>query len=77
VTSDTVLRGPAVAPEANEPAVKRPAKRSEQRRQRSRDVASRDGFKRVYSVYSVPSGENAKPVIVVRPLPLNTLSSRF
>src|SRR5947209_12908747 len=77
VTSDTILRGPTVAPEVNEPAVKKPAKRSEQRRQRNRDVAGREGFKRVYSVYSVPSGESAKPVIVVRPLPLNTFSSRF
>ena len=73
VTSDTVLRGPGVAPEVNEPpAVEKPAKRSETRRQRSRD-----GFSRVYSVYSVPSGESAKPVIVVRPLPLNTYSSRY
>jgi hypothetical protein len=84
VTSDTVLRGPNVAPEVNEqPSVKKPAKRSEQRRQRSpelitREAANRDGFKRVYSVYSVPSAESAnKPVIVVRPLPLNTYSSRF
>jgi hypothetical protein len=77
VTSDTVLRGPSVAPEA----AKKPVKRSEQR-QRSREVTvrevgSRDGFKRVYSVHSVPSGESVKPVIVVRPLPLNTYSSRF
>lgn len=82
VTSDTVLRGPSVAPEVKEPAVKKPAQRSEQRRQRSRDVTvrevgSRDGLKRVYSVHSVPSGENVKPVIVVRPLPLNAYSSRF
>src|SRR4051812_41128456 len=81
VTSDTVLRGPSVAPEVSEPAAKKPMKRSEQR-QRSRDVTvrevgSRDGFKRVYSVHSVPSGENVKPVIVVRPLPLNAFSSRF
>jgi len=84
VTSDTVLRGPNVAPEVNDqPAAKKPAKRSEQRRQRSRElvtreVANRDGFKRVYSVYSVPSADSAtRPVIVVRPLPLNTYSSRF
>ena len=79
VTSDTVLRGPTMAPEVSEPAVKKPAKRSEQHR-RSRDLAvpetgTRDGFKRVYSVYSVPSGESSKPVIVVRPLPLNAYSS--
>jgi hypothetical protein len=84
VTSDTVLRGPNVAPEVNEPpAVKKPAKRSETRRQRGRDAAirqeaSREGFKRVYSVYSVPSGESStKPVIVVRPLPLDAYSARF
>ena len=73
VTSDTVLRGRGVAPEVSEqPAVKKPAKRSETGRQRGRD-----GFNRVYSVYSVPSGESAKPVIVVRPLPLTTYSSRY
>ena len=84
VTSDTVLRGPGVAPEANEqPIAKKPGKRSETRRQRDRGVAvrdagARDGFKRVYSVYSVPSAESiTRPVIVVRPLPLNTYSSRF
>ena len=82
VTSDTVLRGPSVAPEVSEPVAKKPAKRSEQRRQRSPDVTvreagSREGFRRVYSVHSVPSGESVKPVIVVRPLPLNTYSSRF
>src|SRR5215213_3478315 len=82
ITSDTVLRGPGVAPEANDQlAIKKPAKRSDPRRQRSREAAirqesSRDGFKRVYSVYSVPSGESStKPVIVVRPLPLDTYSS--
>ena len=73
VTSDTVLRGPDVAPEAKEPpAPKKPTKRSAKRQQQNRD-----GFKRVYSVYSVPSGESTKPVIVVRPLPLNTYSSRY
>jgi hypothetical protein len=82
VTSDTVLRGPNVAPEvSDQPSAKKPAKRSEQRRQRSRELvtreaSNRDGFKRVYSVYSVPSADSAtKPVIVVRPLPLN--SSHF
>jgi hypothetical protein len=77
VTSDTVLRGPGVAPEANDqPAARKPAKRSEPRRQRNRE-ANRDGFNRVYSVYSVPSGESMRPVIVVRPLRLGADSSRF
>lgn len=72
VTSDTVLRGPAVAPEASEqPAVKKVAKRSESRR------GSRADFRRVYSVYSVPSRGGEKPVIVVRPLRINSFSSRF
>jgi len=72
VTSDTVLRGPDVAPEVKEqPAPKKPTKRSAKPQQ------NRDGVKRVYSVYSVPSGESTKPVIVVRPLPLNTYSSRY
>jgi hypothetical protein len=73
VTSDTVLRGPGVS---DQPVAKKPAKRSETRRQRSRE-ASRDGFNRVYSVYSVPSGESTRPVIVVRPLRLGADSPRF
>jgi len=78
VTSNTVLRGPGVAPEVNEqPVVKKPAKRTETRRQRNREAARRDGFNRVYSVYSVPSGESTKPVIVVRPLRLSSESPRF
>jgi hypothetical protein len=73
VTSDTVLRGPGVAPEVNDqPAARKPAKRSETRRQRNRD-----DFSRVYSVYSVPPGEGARPVIVVRPLRLGADSPRF
>ena len=73
VTSDTVLRGPGVAPEANEqPVVKKTPKRSETRRSRSRDE-----FRRVYSVYSVPSAGSTKPVIVVRPLRRDAYSSRF
>ncbi|MEA2871358.1 MAG: hypothetical protein QOH67_1334 [Hyphomicrobiales bacterium] len=77
VTSDTVLRGPGVAPEASDrPVVRKPAKRSETRRQRNRE-ANRDGFNRVYSVYSVPSSESARPVIVVRPLRLGADSPRF
>ena len=72
VTSDTVLRGPDVAPELNEqPAVKKPTKRTDTRR------TGRDEFRRVYSVYSVPSRGGEKPVIVVRPLRLNEYSSRF
>jgi len=73
VTSDTVLRGPGVAPEANEqPVVKKTPKRSETRRSRGRDE-----FRRVYSVYSVPSAGSTKPVIVVRPLRRDAYSSRF
>jgi hypothetical protein len=77
VTSDGVLRGPGVAPEADEPAARnakpgrKSVKRSEVRRQRG------DEFRRVYSVYSVPSAESTKPVIVVRPLQVNQYSSRF
>ena len=72
VTSDTVLRGPGVAPEANEqPVVKKTPKRSETRRSRDRNE-----FQRVYSVYSVPAG-STKPVIVVRPLRRDAYSSRF
>ena len=78
VTSDGVLRGPGVAPEVDgpkakpaTPAVKRATKRSENRRQ------ARDNMRRVYSVYSVPSGEGARPVIVVRPLRIEQYSSRY
>jgi len=77
ITSDGVLRGPGVAPEADvktkpaAPAVKK-AKRSETRR------PGGDDFRRVYSVYSVPSSaDSAKPVIVVRPLRVNQYSSRY
>jgi hypothetical protein len=73
ITSDTVLRGPGVAPESNEqPVVKKTPKRSETRRSRGRDE-----FRRVYSVYSVPSAGSTKPVIVVRPLRRDAYSSRF
>ena len=73
VTSDTVLRGPGVAPEVTQPpVVKKPAKRSEVRE--TRRTRSHDGFNRVYSVYSVPSAQGTQqPVIVVRPL--HTVSS--
>src|SRR4051812_2230135 len=66
ITSDGVLRGPGVAPETETPktkpvtpTVKKTARRSEARRQ------SRADFRRVYSV---PSAESTKPVIVVRPV---------
>jgi hypothetical protein len=71
VSSDTVLRGQGVAPEAEQPAVKKATKRSEKRQRGG------DEFRRVYSVYAVPSAGSTKPVIVVRPLRLNTYSSRF
>ncbi len=74
ITSDGVLRGPGVAPEADAPkakpatpTVKKVAKRSDRRQ-------GRDEFR---SVYSVPSGDSTKPVIVVRPLRVNDYSSRF
>ncbi len=71
VTSDTVLRGPGVAPEFDaQPVAKKSVKRSEARRQREE---SRRGT----TVYTVPSASGAKPVIVVRPLRLDTYSSRF
>jgi hypothetical protein len=80
ITSDGVLRGPGVAPEAEAPAakpvaptVKKAMRHSESRQQRQ----GRDDFRRVYSVYSVPSADSSKPVIVVRPLRLNEYSSRF
>ena len=81
VTSNTVLRGPGVAPEVNDqPAVRKPTKRSDTRRQRNRETSNREGFNRVYSVYSVhsvPSGESMKPVIVVRPMRFSSDSPRF
>lgn len=76
VTSDGVLRGPGVAPEMPKakpviPTVKKAARRSAARQQ------SRDDFRRVYSVYSVPAADGAKPVIVVRPMQIEQYSSRF
>jgi hypothetical protein len=72
ITSDGVLRGPDVAPEADAPpAVKKPARRS------AMQPSGRNEFRRVYSVHSVPSAGSTKPVIVVRPLRLNAYSSRF
>ena len=82
VTSDGVLRGPNVAPEADKvtPAAKpetRPVTKVMRRTDVRRAPKGRDEFRRVYSVYSVPSAGSTKPVIVVRPLRLNTYSSRF
>jgi hypothetical protein len=71
VSSDTVLRGQGVAPEAEQPAAKKATKRSEKRQRGGNE------FRRAYSVYSVPSARGAQPVIVVRPLRLNAYSSRF
>jgi len=78
ITSDGVLRGPGVAPEADAPkakpgapAVKKAARRADARRSR------KDEFRRVYSVYSVPSADSNKPVIVVRPMNIEQYSSRF
>lgn len=78
ITSDGVLRGPDVAPEADAPkakpaapAVKKSARRADTRRPRS------DEFRRIYSVYSVPAANSTKPVIVVRPMRIEQYSSRF
>jgi len=76
ITSDGVLRGPGVAPEAEAPkakpaaapTVRKAARRSELRQQQ-------DELRRVYSVYSVPAAGSTKPVIVVRPLRVNRYSS--
>jgi hypothetical protein len=78
VTSDGVLRGPNMAPEAPKvkpvtPAAKKSVRRTEVRQPRQ----SRDEFRRVYSVYSVPSADSTKPVIVVRPLGVNQYASEY
>jgi hypothetical protein len=78
ITSDGVLRGPGVAPEADAPkakpvtpTVKKAAKRADRRQ-------GRDEAGRVYSVYSVPSSDaGSKPVIVVRPARVEQYSSRY
>jgi hypothetical protein len=77
ITSDGVLRGPGVAPEADAPkakpvtpTVKKAVKRADRRQ-------ARDDLRRVYSVYSVPSAGGTKPVIVVRPPSVEQYSSRF
>jgi hypothetical protein len=78
VTSDGVLRGPGVAPEADAPKAK-PAtptiKKSARREARQRP--QRNEFRRVYSVYSVPAADSTKPVIVVRPMNIEQYSARF
>jgi hypothetical protein len=76
ITSDGVLRGPGVAPEADGPKIKAPAAKKAARRADSRRPHN-DEFRRVYSVYSVPSAGSAKPVIVVRPMNIEQYSSRF
>jgi len=77
VTSDGVLRGPGVAPEADAPkakaitpTIKKAAKRADRRH-------GRDDIRGVYSVYSVPSAGGTKPVIVVRPAGVEQYSSRY
>ena len=75
ITSDGVLRGPGVAPEADAPCGRR---ESQEGRETFRDAAARAATNSgAYSVYSVPSAGSTKPVIVVRPLRLNAYSSRF
>jgi hypothetical protein len=78
VTSDGVLRGPGVAPEMPNvkpvtPTVKKAVRRTAARQPRQ----GRDEFRRVYSVYSVPSADSTKPVIVVRPLHVNQYASDY
>jgi hypothetical protein len=80
VTSDGVLRGPGVAPEADAPKAKpaTPAVKKSARRAEARQQPQRNEFRRVYSVYSVPAADTAtKPVIVVRPMNIEQYSSRF
>lgn len=77
VTSDGVLRGPGVAPEADQPSA-HPAKSKKTMKRAANRRQGGDEFRRTYSVYSVPSsGDSTKPVIVVRPLRVNQYSSRF
>lgn len=72
ITSDGVLRGPGVAPEADAPpTVKKPPRHSAMQR------SARNELRRTYSAYAVPSAGSTKPVIVVRPLRVNAYSSRF
>jgi hypothetical protein len=77
ITSDGVLRGPGVAPEADSPKAKAPAPAVKKAARRADNRRHKDEFRRVYSVYSVPSAGSAKPVIVVRPMNIEQYSSRF
>jgi hypothetical protein len=77
VTSDGVLRGPNVAPEADGPKAKPAAPAGKKAAKRAERRQGRDDFRRVYSVYSVPSAGSTKPVIVVRPMRVEQYSSRF
>jgi len=80
VTSDGVLRGPGVAPEADAPKAKpvAPTIKKSARRSDARQRPQRNEFRRVYSVYSVPAADTStKPVIVVRPMNIEQYSSRF
>ena len=74
ITSDGVLRGPGVAPEAEAPKAKpvAPAVKKAKRADRRQD---RYDSRRVYSVPS--AGESTQPVIVVRPLRIEQYSSRY
>ena len=78
ITSDGVLRGPGVAPEADAPKAKpvTPTVKKAARRA-NRQPRHGDEFRRVYSVYSVPSAGSTKPVIVVRPMQVEQYSTRF
>ena len=79
ITSDGVLRGPGVAPEADAPKAKpaAPTTKKSARRTEARQRAQNKEFRRVYSVYSVPAADSTKPVIVVRPMNIEQYSSRF
>jgi len=81
VTSDGVLRGPGVALEVDTPKAKQPAAPAVKKVSRRADARqprhTRDEFRRVYSVYSVPSADTTKPVIVVRPLGVSQYSSEY
>jgi hypothetical protein len=79
ITSDGVLRGPGVAPEADTPKAKAPvpAVKKSARRSEARQRPQRNEFRRIYSVYSVPAADSTKPVIVVRPMNIEQYSSRF
>jgi hypothetical protein len=73
ITSDGVLRGPGVAPEAEAPKAK-PVTPTVKKAKRADRRQARDETR---SVYSVPSGDSTKPVIVVRPLRIEQYSSRY